>query len=385
MPELAPREVCTGCSACASACPKNSIRMVADENGFAVPVVDSETCVNCGLCENSCPILQPHSLAGRNPKAYAAYSKDEASRLESSSGGVFTELARVILKQGGAVFGAAYDKTARVAHICAECEEDLAKLRGAKYAQSALSDTFVQVKKRLDRGQLVLLSGTPCQVGGLRGFLRRDYENLLLVDFVCHSVPSPLAWEEYVRFRALTDNRGEPPVNVNLRSKETGWSRYQYSNLFEYAGNKRSLLKTNESLFMKLFVGGYVSREACSCCHFKGYERISDLTLGDFWGIWDIAPEMDDNKGTSVVLVQSERGAEFWAQLMDKLVIKQLSLTEASSQNPAMLQPSQADGRRQEALARIRNGKIHELDAWVSEPAPGLLQRLKSRVKRLLK
>ena len=385
MPNLVNRNECTGCTACASVCPKGCITMTADENGFLCPVVEAEKCVSCGLCEKACPIITPLEKPTNEPVAYAAYSRDEAMRLSSSSGGVFTEFARAVLKDGGAVFGATYDAQFEVVHICVENEADLAKLRGAKYAQSDLGDSFRNVKRRLEQGQKVLFSGTPCQVGGLKAFLRKDYENLLTVDFVCHSVPSPMAWREYVKYRAQQDNGGEMPTAINLRDKQTGWTNYQYSNLFTYADGHTHAARSGESLYMKLFVGDYINRESCANCRFKGYSRVSDLTIGDFWGIWDIAPEMDDNKGTSVVLVQTGRGAELLQSVADRLILKAVMLEEASKQNGAMLNAAQSNPRRAEALALIRSGQIGECESWFTAPKATPVQKARELARRVLR
>ena len=385
MPVLATNLNCTGCTACASACLKSCITMTENEYGFLRPVIDSEFCISCGLCEKVCPIVNPLALEPNTPKAYAAYSKNEAIRLDSSSGGVFTEIARSVLQYGGAVYGAAYNEQFEVIHICVENEENIAKLRGAKYAQSDLGRTFVKIKQRLDTGRKVLFSGTPCQVSGLKAFLCKDYENLLTVDFVCHSVPSPMAWREYVKYRSAQDNNSELPVAINLRSKETGWSRYQYSNRFTYPSGAVHTEKSGESLYMKLFVGGYINRESCKNCRFKGYKRISDLTIGDFWGIWDVVPEMDDNKGTSVVLIQSAKGEALIDSVRNRLIIKLVTLEEASCQNSAMLNAAKSNPKRMEALEKIRSGKMRECERWFITKKLSILQHVRSFVAKVLR
>lgn len=383
MPILATKETCTGCTACAAACPQGCITMTADENGFLYPSVRADRCVECGLCSKICPVLTPRQT-DHTPKAYAAYSKDQGMRLQSSSGGIFTELAKAVLASGGVVFGAAYNERFEVVHICVDNEAELAELRGAKYAQSDLRGVFPKVKAQLEQGRRVLFCGTPCQVGGLKAYLPKDYKALVTVDFVCHSVPSPVAWREYVKHRAAQDNGGELPLAVNLRSKETGWSRYQYSNLFRYANGKSHCAKSGESLYMKLFVGGYISRESCTNCQFKGYSRVSDLTIGDFWGIWDIAPEMDDDKGTSVVLVQSTAGDALLTGIAHQLVLKPVTLAQASESNQAMLRCSPPNGRRKEVLNRICGGKISECEKWISPHKETGVRKLKRVIRALL-
>ena len=377
MVQLATERSCTGCMACASVCPKNCITMKADADGFSCPVVDEAACVGCGLCEKACPVLTEAQYK-HTPTAYAARSQDTAMRLESSSGGVFTELARQILAQGGAVFGAVYDENFRVVHACAEDESTLAKMRGAKYAQSDLTGIFRDVKARLNRGQQVLFAGTPCQVAGLLGFLGRYYENLITVDFVCHSVPSPMVWAEYVK--SLGD-----VASVNLSAKDTGWSRYRYCHRFEDRSGAVRRIPNGESLYMKLFVGDYINRRSCSECHFKGYARGSDLTIGDFWGIWDIAPDLDDNMGTSVVLVQSERGRILWDAVCPSLDIREVTLEEASRQNRAMLVPAPASKNRDAVLEQVRRGDLEGCWDLFQVREPTALQRIRGKLSGIVR
>lgn len=385
MPKLATKEYCTGCTACASACPKACITMTADKHGFLFPVIDDSLCVDCRLCEHVCPIVIPVKVSENTPQAYAAYSIDEETRLSSSSGGIFSEIANSVLSNNGAVFGAAYDEQFMVVHVCVECMEDLAKLQGAKYAQSNLNGIIVQVKERLDNGQEVLFSGTPCQVGSLKAYLRKDYANLLTVDFVCHSVPSPSAWSEYVKYRAQMDNNGELPEAINLRSKQTGWSRYQYSNLFLYQNGDSYTEKSGESLYMKLFVDGYINRESCANCHFKGYHRVSDFTIGDFWGIWDIAPEMDDNKGTSIVLVHSSHGQKLLQSISNRINLKSVTLEEASRQNPALIKSFPSHERRQEILSMIGSGQFSRLEQAIGSSNVPMQKKYKQLLLRVFR
>ena len=377
MCQLAAHSSCTGCTACAAICPKGCITMKADSDGFCYPVVDEAACVDCGLCERSCPVLAERRH-DQIPKAYAARSRDTQMRLASSSGGVFTELARHVLAQGGAVCGAVYDEGFRVVHAFAENEEELARMRGAKYAQSDLEGVFPEIKTRLDRGQQVLFSGTPCQVAGLLTFLGRPYENLFSVDFVCHGVPSPMVWAEYVR------QLGEV-TSINLRAKDTGWSRYRYCHRVVDSKGAVRLIPNGESLYMKLFVGDYINRASCSQCVFKGYARGSDLTIGDFWGIWDIAPEMDDDRGTSVVLVQSERGRMLWKSASFGLDVREVALEDAGRQNSAMLMPASAAKNRESVLEQIRGGDLLGCMALFRDRKPTLALRIRNKLSGLLR
>ena len=385
MPELASKTTCSGCTAFFNICQQHCISMRTDDHGFSYPVIDQNKCINCKQCQNICPVITPLQLNSFGPIAYAAYSSNPVIRSESSSGGIFSEVSRVILAQGGVVFGAAYNRDFAVRHIAVEREADLKLLRSAKYAQSYLGETFQFVDRLIKENRKVLFSGTPCQVAGLKAFLHKDYDNLFSIDFVCHAVPSPMAWSQYVKYRAEQDNNGMMPLAINLRSKVTGWSRYRYSNVFEYENGKVNTCSSSDSLFMKLFIGDYICRPSCENCPFKGYSRISDLTLGDFWGIWDIKPEMDDNGGTSLILCQSDHGAKLLEGIADKLVMKQVTLEEASRQNSSMLTASPANPRRKEALDMIRAGNIAACESWFRQPKKTMTQKLRHLVGSLLR
>ena len=361
------KKKCTGCSACINNCPKQCIKLLRNNDGFLYPVINQLDCINCGQCDKTCPILNYPDLKKIETTAFAAHSLDDAIRCESSSGGIFSMIAKSILEKDGFIYGAAFNKDFQVQHICIDKESDLWKLRGAKYAQSNISSCFKQIKNHLDTGNYILFSGTPCQIAGLKSFLHIEYEKLFTVDFVCHGVPSPLVWEKYVQYRSDEDNAGVLPEKINLRDKKTGWSRYQYSNVYNYQeGNTYSVLNSDD-LFMKLFVGDYINRTSCSDCHFKGYSRVSDITLGDFWGIWDILPDMDDNKGTSLVLVHSESGRQMMHKISDKIKAKEVTLQQASEQNPSLLISSAGKSNRNLILQKCINGQFDEVQQILSE------------------
>ena len=204
-----------------------------------------------------------------------------------------------------------------------------------------------------------------------------------MVDFICHSVPSPKVWKEYVKYRASKDNEGKLPHIINLRSKETGWSRYKYSNRFEYANEVVNSCPNSDSVYMNLFVGGYISRKSCTDCHFKGYKRDSDITIGDFWGIWDIAPEMDDNKGTSAVVIQTQKGESIIKKISKHLILKEVSLEEVSGQNPAIIVSSKGNEKRKDVFTLIENDNFENINKILSDKKT-ISQKFKNFIKRCI-
>ena len=389
MPELANRLECTGCTSCASICPNQCIHMVEDIEGFQYPVIDSNKCVECSLCVKSCPICTPLHVPEQENIAYAAYTKSETLRMESSSGGIFSEIAHAILNQGGIVVGAVYSNRFEVHHVCIETVDELYKLRGAKYAQSSLHGVFFKVKEYLQQKRKVLFTGTPCQIVGLKSFLKSYDELLFCVDFVCHGVPSPKVWKAYVKHRSLLDNHGKLPININMRSKETGWSFYKYSNVFYYSNKKWSIL-SEENLFMRLFVEDYINRLSCSNCRMKGYDRVSDITLGDFWGIWNVEPDMDDNKGTSLMIVHSCNARKMLEYLSDKIVLKQVTLEQASKQNQSMLKSSPLPKNRERVVKACLKEKFEEIERYLlirqiidNNMRKNIIKRIYNRIKEV--
>lgn len=383
MIHLADMQLCTGCTSCANSCPRGCIKMVKDTCGFSFPKIDTESCVNCGICISACPVFQTKEKDEQNTVAYAAYTKNTDLRKASTSGGIFSEIAAEILNRGGVIYGAAYDEKFRVVHKSVEAINDLTQLRGAKYAQSDLRDCFSNIKKRLDCDQSVLFSGTPCQIAGLKAFLKKDYDNLFCIDLVCHGVPSPMVWEKYVQYRANSDCDGSMPESINLRCKDSGWSRYSYSVDFSYKSDIRYLKNNGEDPFMQMFVKDYILRKSCGFCQEKGYNRKSDITLGDFWGIWDIDPEMDDNQGTSLLLAHSEKGEYLLDLIKNRIKIKKVELEEASRMNPAILKSVTHNKERTNILTVISTGGFHPLN-MSDQKKSNLKTEIKIKVRRLM-
>ena len=364
--------------------------MTENQEGFLYPEIDSSKCIECSLCVRSCPICSQLPIPVQETIAYAAYTKSCELRKESSSGGIFSELALAVLEQGGVVFGVAYSEQFEVNHICVESADELYRLRGAKYTQSSLEGIFSKVKSYLKQKRRVLFSGTPCQVAGLKAFLKTEDALLLCVDFVCHGVPSPAVWQSYVKYRSKVDNNGEMPLSIDMRSKESGWSYYRYSNVFRYE-QKQWRSTSGDNLYMKIFVGDYINRLSCSNCQAKGYNRMSDITLGDFWGVWDIEPEMDDNKGTSLVLVHTQAAKSILEQFSDQIVLKKITLQQASKQNQSMLVSSPAPNKRETVIQKCLDGKFDELQGYFAEsqkspeaPLVNVLSRVWNKIKCIL-
>lgn len=281
--------------------------MTKDREGFTYPKIDKEKCVYCNLCEHVCPIINKPVLK-RHPIIYAAINSNNLIRENSSSGGVFYLLANVVLNNGGVVFGAAFSPDFRVTHIKCERPEDLYKLQGSKYVQSDLNHIFRDVKQALLRKIPVYFSGTPCQIGGLQQYLGRNYDELICQDIICHGVPSP---EVYVRYiEALKKQYNAQIEKLEFRNKEKGWYNYQTKITFQNGGKYKK--PHDKDAYMRLYLKDIILRPSCYDCKFKGRERHSDITLADFWGITKIAPDMFDDKGTSLILISSSKGQKIF-------------------------------------------------------------------------
>ena len=315
------KEKCCGCTACVHICPTKCIEMKEDKEGFLYPATDNEKCINCRKCEEVCPI---DNIINDNTETntFVGYNKDEIIRKNSSSGGIFSLVAEWVLSQNGVVFGAAFDENFEVCHIAVETKEELSKLCGSKYVQSRLDNTYPFVKKYLENDRKVLFTGTGCQVAGLKKFLNKDYANLYAVDVLCHGVPSPRIWKMYLddkkkQYNATIDK-------IEFRNKAFGWKNFSVN--IEFSDNQKYCIKFYEDKFMQMFLGNIDLRPSCYNCRFKGFPRISDMTIGDSWGIENYMPDMDDDKGTSVIIVNSLKGKQMLDAFMGSLNLREASL-----------------------------------------------------------
>lgn len=342
MIEINDKKNCMGCSACATACPKACITMIPDEEGFLYPQVNKLLCINCGLCEKICPVhLNKKNL--NQSKAYAAINLDADIRLSSSSGGIFTELAMTIINKGGIVYGAAFNNEFNTEHIGIDNTNMLSKLRGAKYLQSKIGNSYSEVKSHLESRRYVLFSGTPCQVEGLLSYLGKEYDNLFTVDIICHGVPSSLVWQAYLK------EIGNPS-SVSFRNKENGWSRYSVKIITD---DKIIIENHNQNPMMKAYLYNLCLRPSCYDCKFKKSPRISDITLADFWGIKRVLPKLDDDKGVSLVIVNTTKGCKLFDLIRHRIKVENVALTQAIKYNASYIHSPVKPNERNEFMLEI--------------------------------
>lgn len=307
------QDQCCGCSACVQKCPKQCITLVEDREGFLYPNIDNDNCVDCGCCNNVCPINSKED--SRRPlQTYAAINPEESVRRNSSSGGLFYSLAEYVLLHNGVVFGARFDEKWNVVHDYAEDIEGTKCFMGSKYVQSNISYTYSKAKEFLETGRLVLFSGSPCQVGGLRSFLMKEYYNLICVDFICHGAPSPGVWKKYIK-EISTPNKLS---HVTFRDKIVGWNQYSLT-LKDYDNKIIYTRPFREDPYMQLFLQNITLRPSCYDCKFRHGKSGSDITLADFWHIDRLFPDMYDDKGASMLLVNTKKGESILRQLFCNL------------------------------------------------------------------
>lgn len=327
------KELCSGCTACKSICPKQCISMQCDEEGFLYPHVDEDKCINCNKCDAVCPVLNPRQMnENYTPNAYLVQSGKIRSLSNCTSGGVYTTVANYVINNNGIAFGAAFGNDFTIIHT-GVCDANLLyKLSGSKYVQSDLTDTFSTIKNKLDSGKQVLFCGTPCQTEGLVNFLHNNYENLFLIDLVCHGVPSPFLWANY---RNYVQNKYGKYAYINFRSKKFGYHVSVMEERFENGKTIYGSARTNYML--KCFFANIADRPICYSCPFKRLDRVSDMTLFDGWHADSLnSSVVDDDMGFTTVLIHTEKGKRMLDYLSPELRIFPVDTNEAIAKDGQM-------------------------------------------------
>lgn len=330
-------EQCCGCTACEKICGYKAISMQENSKGFLEPVVDQDRCVNCGLCEKVCPLRQKIGVSETDFKQgyYAAKRKSDKLRKQSQSGGAFSAVAEEILNRNGCIYGVVLNDELDAVYDRIVSRKHLGKLKGSKYVQASVGNTYLQVKSDLESGKWVLFSGTPCHIHGLKVFLEKRHINtdrLVVVDLICHGVPSPKIYREYRRF--FSEMHGKKRVtNFNFRDKSFGWHGHV---AIVSLGRKKFV--NND--FIRYFYSHLGLRDSCYTCHYANFNRQGDLTIGDCWGIEKFAPEFDDGKGCSLVLTNTCKGQNLWSVIEHEFEV--LKIEREQSIQPNLLHPTEA-------------------------------------------
>jgi len=302
---------CTGCSACYSACPKSAITMFQNQEGFLYPKINKEICINCGKCEIICPLLSNKRATGNESICYAFKNEDDIIRTHSSSGGFFTTIAKTFIDKKGVVFASHFTENLQLKIDEFDDYEQIFPFTGSKYVQSVVGESYRKCKEYLDKNVKVLFVGTICQIVGLKSFLGKYYENLYTVDIICHGVPSSNLLASYLDYEGK--KYGNVPIkDIRFRQKEKGWSNYSVSIIYENGEKKSEVFYNNK--FMNLFLNDVCLRESCYDCLAKKEDRQSDFTIGDFWGIKKISNDFYDEKGISLVFVNSQKGKNLFSE-----------------------------------------------------------------------
>ncbi|MBU5487103.1 Coenzyme F420 hydrogenase/dehydrogenase, beta subunit C-terminal domain [Clostridium sp. MSJ-8] len=346
------KDNCTGCYACYNICPKQCISMEEDEYGYIYPTIDEESCVNCKACEKVCPSNVPIDDFKKPMKTYASWSNDEKDRVTSSSGGLSSVIATYVVENGGYVFGAVYEEGLNVRHIEVNNIEGLKRIKESKYTHSSIEDTFRNAKRLLNNNKDVLFVGTPCQIAGLLKYLGKTYDNLLTIDIICHGVPSNRMLQEYVR-----DTTSEKVDKVRFRSGTDN------NFAITFLQNDKIVYKKHfrESEYYMGFMEGMIYRENCYKCTYARKERISDITLGDFWGIGEKIPfNHNVDKGVSVVLCNTDKGIAIVDKIKDRVFIEERTLEEAVFKNEQLNKPTRRHPKRNQFLDLYKNKSFNK-------------------------
>jgi len=357
--QIEENKICCGCGACANVCPKSAIEMKEDERGFLKPVINKDLCIECGMCGRTCPMFNFKSENIKEPKVFAFVNKNDEDRANAASGGVFTVFAKPVITRGGVVFGVAWDENMKASHTKAERIEDLKKMQSSKYVQADTNTTYTQAKSYLETGREVLYTGTPCQIAGLKSYLKKDYENLLTIEVLCHGVPSRKVFEMFKKEFMKDKADDERILNINFRSKAIyGWN-INYMLTTTTTTGIYNLLAA-ETTFLKAFLSNICLNDSCHDCQFNKLPRTADLTMADFWGVENYDDSLNDKKGISIILVNSPKGQARFEEVRGDCSTKEVPPEYVIKYNPNIIGSSKPHKNREKFFKDILKGKTLE-------------------------
>lgn len=376
------KDKCCGCSACAMVCPKQCIKMQPDEEGFLYPQIDKALCVHCLLCQKVCPVLKKSEMEN-DPDCYIAFSENQNIRKNSSSGGMFTELAKKQIEKGALVYGAGFDENFEVTHKAVRSESHLGELRGSKYVQSRMDDKYREIKEELDRGESIYFSGTPCQVAGLYSYLGHRPEKLTTQDFICHGVPSPLVWKKYLSTFGNVKK-------VEFRNKKYGWHYFA----LHIESDKRDYYKRlDEDFYLKLFLDNTILRPICYDCPIKKQGSSADITLADCWSLNHMTDKVaDTDKGLSLVIANTSKGQSCLEKVKDsgEIVAIPVDAKKALNSQSALRESAHCNQRREQFFECFKQDEFSMImKNWYIETFKEKLHKkyiyLKTKIRFILK
>ncbi|ADY55906.1 coenzyme F420 hydrogenase/dehydrogenase beta subunit domain protein [Syntrophobotulus glycolicus DSM 8271] len=348
------KKECSGCAACLNICAKQAITMQPDEDGFIYPTVNDNLCIECGHCRTVCAFQIGVVTADVPLATYVAINKNQSVLAASSSGGAFAALASIIFEQNGVVFGCTYNSDMEPMHIGIDNLTDMKKLQGSKYVQSNINHTYLEAKKYLELGNRVLFTGAPCQIAGLKSYLRTDYENLITADIICHGVPSAEFFKGYIKH--LEAKLKGKVIDFRFRDKEKGWGLMGKIIYIKNGVVLEQLIPPITSYYYSCFLKGEIYRESCYDCKYAGGGRQGDFTMGDYWGIEKSHPEIDIKNGISVLLVNSAKGIKLIEKLEKHLTLVHSTFEQARVHNEQLRQPTKRSEKRAAILKIWREG-----------------------------
>ncbi len=374
---------CCGCRACEHICPTNSIKMIEDEEGFGYPLRNESLCIQCDLCKKVCPIVNRDEISNSfdktfQPKAYMAINRDETILDKSASGGVFSAIVESYCKDNFVVFGVEFDEKLHAIHSYSETIEGTDKYRKSKYIQSDINDSYKKVERFLREGKSVLFTGTPCQIAGLRLFLRKDYDNLFCVDLVCHGVPSQKVFNDYKDY-LQKKYEGEIRSFTFRHKTHTNSKDWNSRNIKAVINDKTIVMNSQEDVYLKGYHSGLFYRPACYECKYANPNRVSDVTMADFWGVEKLYPNENVHKGVSVLLANTAKGQLLVQKMHKQMKLDKVDINYVIESNAQLNRPAKMHPKRDKFYQLLKTKPFDEVvDLCI--PRPSLVRRIASKI-----